>query len=78
MRHTLHVVSTKDILTRPETTHVLVGNEKVIKLSVEGLATVKSTIDLFSFKKIDYYSSLIFGHNINLLIAFLQRARKIP
>jgi hypothetical protein len=51
MWHTMHVVSTKDILTTPETTHVLVGNEKVIKLSVEGLATVKSTIDLFSFQK---------------------------
>jgi hypothetical protein len=60
MRHTLHVVSTKDILTRPETTHVLVGNEKVIKLSVEGLATVKSTIDLFSFKK----NRLLFFINI--------------
>ena len=64
MWHTLNVVSSKHILTRPETTHVLVGNEKVIKLSVEGLATVKSTIDLFSFKKINYYSPLIFGHNI--------------
>ena len=51
MWHTLHVVSSKDILTRPETTHVLVGNEKVIKLSVEGLATVKTTIDLFSLQK---------------------------
>ena len=78
MWHTLNVVSSKHILTRPETTHVLFGNEKVIKLSVEGLATVKSTIDLSSFKKIDCYSSLIFGHNINFLTAFLQRARKIP
>ena len=65
MWHTLNVVSSKHILTRPETTHFLFGNEKVIKLSVEGLATVKSTIDLSSFKKVDYYSSLIFGHNIN-------------
>ena len=48
MWHELHVESSKDILTRPETTHVLVGNEKVIKLSVEGLTMVKSTIDLFS------------------------------
>jgi len=60
MWHTLHVVSSKDILTRPETTHVLVGNEKVIKLSVEGLATVKTTIDLFSFKK----NRLLFFINI--------------
>ena len=51
MWHKLHVESSKDILTRPETTHVLVGNEKVIKLSVEGLATVKSTIDYFLSKK---------------------------
>ena len=78
MWHTLNVVSSNHILTRPETTHVLVGNEKVIKLSVEGLATVKSTIDLSSFQKINYYFSLMFGHNINFLIAFLQRARKIP
>jgi hypothetical protein len=47
MWHTLHVGSSKDILTRSETTHVLVENENVIKLSVEGMATVKSTIDLF-------------------------------
>jgi two-component system, OmpR family, sensor histidine kinase VicK len=39
-------MSVKDILTRPETTHVIVGNEKVIEFSVEGLATVKRTIDL--------------------------------
>ncbi len=39
-------MSVEDILTKPETTHVLVGNEKVIKFSAEGLATVKSTIDL--------------------------------
>jgi two-component system sensor histidine kinase VicK len=39
-------MSVEDILTKPETTHVLVGNEKVIKFSTEGLATVKSTIDL--------------------------------
>jgi imidazolonepropionase-like amidohydrolase len=42
----LHVTPVEDILTKPETTHVLVGNEKVIKFSAEGLATVKSTIDL--------------------------------
>jgi hypothetical protein len=36
----------EDILTKPEINHVLVGNEKVIKFSAEGLATVKSTIDL--------------------------------
>jgi sugar-specific transcriptional regulator TrmB len=39
-------MSVKDLLTRPETTHVLVGNEKVIEFSVEGLAMVKRTIDL--------------------------------
>ena len=60
MWHTLNVVSSKHILTRPETTHVLVGNEKVIKLSVEGPATVKSTIDPFSSKK----NRLLFFINI--------------
>jgi two-component system sensor histidine kinase VicK len=44
--YNLYVMSAKDILSRPETTHVLVGNDKVIKFSAEGLATVKSTIDL--------------------------------
>ena len=39
-------MSVKDIHTRPETTHVIVGNEKVIEFSVEGLTMVKHTIDL--------------------------------
>jgi sugar-specific transcriptional regulator TrmB len=39
-------MSFKDIQSRPEMTHVLVGNEKVIEFSLEGLAMVKSTIDL--------------------------------
>jgi two-component system sensor histidine kinase VicK len=39
-------MSVKDILTRPETTHVLVGNEKVIEFSVKGLEIVKCKIDL--------------------------------
>ena len=42
----LHVMLIKEIHTRPESTHVLVGNEKVIEFSVEGLAMVKRTIDL--------------------------------
>jgi sugar-specific transcriptional regulator TrmB len=39
-------MSIEDLLTRPETTHVLIGNEKVIEFSVKGLALVKRTIDL--------------------------------
>jgi len=39
-------MSGKDTHARPETTHVIVGNEKVIDYSVEGLAMVKLTIDL--------------------------------
>lgn len=39
-------MSGKDILTKPESTHILVGNEKVIKFSIEGLAMVKRNIDL--------------------------------
>jgi two-component system, OmpR family, sensor histidine kinase VicK len=39
-------MSPKDILTNHETTQVLIGNEKVIQFSIEGLAIVKRTIDL--------------------------------
>jgi two-component system, OmpR family, sensor histidine kinase VicK len=39
-------MSAENILTIPETTHVLIGNEKVIEFSIAGLAVVKHTIDL--------------------------------
>src|SRR5918997_2121303 len=39
-------MSAKDILTNPEITHVLIGNEKVIEFSIADLAIVKRTIDL--------------------------------
>jgi two-component system, OmpR family, sensor histidine kinase VicK len=39
-------MSAKDILTNPEITHVLIGNEKVIEFSIAGLELVKDTIDL--------------------------------
>ena len=42
----MHVISIEDILTRPEATHVIVGNENVVKFSAEGAATVKHAIDL--------------------------------
>jgi signal transduction histidine kinase len=39
-------MSANDILTNPEITNVIVGNEKVIEFSIAGLAIVKHTIDL--------------------------------